>query len=109
MQLVDMEGPSTALCRSVDGEIVRRVDLTLVSDVLQPGDWILAHIDVALRQLGSSEAQQIHDALSAVTAAANGLPFEHLIQDLVDREPQLPAHLQARSDPVASTEEIGDD
>ena len=46
------------------------------------------------RRLDALEAQQIGDALRAVAAAAAGEPFEHLLADLIDREPKLPPHLR---------------
>jgi hydrogenase expression/formation protein HypC len=45
--------------------------------------------------LDALEARQIADALLAVTAAASGQPFEHLLADLIEREPELPAHLRS--------------
>ena len=62
-----------------------------------PGSWLLAHIDTAIRPLEAEEAQLIADALEAVSRAARGDKFEHLLGDLIDREPQLPAHLQPQT------------
>jgi hydrogenase expression/formation protein HypC len=53
------------------------------------------HVNVAIRALDALEARQIADALLAVTAAASGQPFEHLLADLIEREPELPAHLRS--------------
>ena len=85
-----------ALCeapRATNGER-RRVSLALIGAV-EVGDHLLVYLDSAVRRLEASEATQITDALAAVANAAAGEPFEHLIQDLVDREPELPPHLQA--------------
>ena len=71
----------------------RTVEVSLLDEPPRPGDWLLVHVDVAVRALDSLEAQQIGDALRAVAAAAAGEPFEHLIADLVERQPELPAHL----------------
>lgn len=76
------------------GQSLRAVDTSLLDDPLQFGDWLLVHVNVAIRPLDALEARQIGDALQAVTAAASGQPFEHLIADLIDREPQLPDHLR---------------
>ena len=70
------------------------VEASLLDNPPRAGDWLLVHVDVAVRALDAGEAQQIGDALQAVAAAAAGEPFEHLIADLVDREPELPAHLR---------------
>ncbi len=79
--------------RDVDPE-PRTVEVSLLDAAPCIGDWLLVHVDVAVRALEPDEAQQISDALQAVAAAAAGEPFEHLIADLVDRQPQLPAHLK---------------
>ena len=39
-------------------------------------------------------ADRLGDALRAVSAAAAGQPFEHLLADLIEREPELPEHLR---------------
>jgi hydrogenase expression/formation protein HypC len=70
------------------------VDVSLLEGVPAPGDWLLVHVGIAIRGLEPEEAGQIADALRAVDAAARGEPFEHLIADLIDREPQLPPHLR---------------
>jgi len=53
------------------------------------------HIDTAVRVLDAEEADQIDRALQGLAAAMNGQAFDHLFQDLIDREPELPAHLRA--------------
>ena len=72
----------------------RTVDTLLLDRPARPGDWLLVHVGVAIRALDAEEARQIADALHAATAAALGEPFEHLLADLIDREPQLPPHLR---------------
>ncbi len=72
----------------------RPVETSLLEQPPQPGDWLLVHVNVAIRALDAGEAGQISDALLAVTRAAAGESFEHLLADLIDREPQLPAHLR---------------
>ncbi len=87
--------PGTALC-TARGETtaLRRVSTALLDAEPQPDEWLLVHVDIAIRALDAEEARLIDDALAAVTAAADGQPFEHLLADLIDREPQLPEHLQ---------------
>ena len=90
--IVELRGQA-ARCIDADGG-ERSVDLSLLGEKPAVGDALLVHVNVALRTLGAEEARRIADALEAVTAAASGRPFEHLIADLVDREPQLPPHLR---------------
>lgn len=84
--------PGSALCRDGSGE--RRVSTLLLDAPPEPGQWVLVHIDAAIRALDADEAQLIRDALHAVAAAAEGQPFDHLLADLIDREPELPPHLR---------------
>ncbi len=95
LQVHSVEAPGLALC-APRGEpsALRRVNTALLDTAPRAGDWLLAHVDIAIRALDAEEARLIDDALAAVTAAADGDPFEHLIADLVDREPQLPEHLR---------------
>lgn len=86
----------TVLCTGGNTGLERRVLVSLLDAPPDPGDWLLVHVDVAIRPLAAAEAQQIGRALEAVDAAARGRPFEHLLADLIDREPALPAHLQAQ-------------
>lgn len=80
-----------ALCEGADG--LSRVDLALVGGA-EVGDHMLTHLGVAMRQIDAEEARAIADALEAVRCAQAGEPFEHLLADLIDREPQLPLHLR---------------
>lgn len=92
MQVVEAE-EAAAICVA-DGER-REVSTLLLDDgPAKSGDWVLVHINTAVRRLSPEEAQQIGDALAAVLAASGGQPYEHLIADLIDREPELPAHLR---------------
>lgn len=112
LQVESLDASGQALCRVGDvdsgatfaattqketapsGEGLRAVDTLLLDAPPKPGDWLLVHVSVAIRALEPLEAMQIRDALAAVTAAATGQAYEHLIADLVDREPQLPPHLR---------------
>ena len=96
LQVASVTSQVTVECATGDIEAGRRqVNTGLLDAPPVAGDWLLVHMDVAIRALSKDEAQQIGDALRAVTAAAAGEPFEHLIADLIDREPQLPEHLRA--------------
>jgi hydrogenase expression/formation protein HypC len=70
------------------------------------GDWVLVHIDTAIRAIDAEEARQIVDALAAVQAASHGDPFEHLLADLINREPELPEHLRG-NDPDNAHQFVG--
>ena len=94
LQVVALDGFGKALCRDGGSNELRPVDTLLLDEPPQPGAWLLVHVRIALRVLDPEEATQIRDALTAVTAAAAGEAFEHLIADLVDREPELPPHLR---------------
>ncbi|MEM9168474.1 MAG: HypC/HybG/HupF family hydrogenase formation chaperone [Pseudomonadota bacterium] len=81
------------------------VSLALVGPV-EAGAYVLTHLGSAVRALDEREAVEIADALEAVRRAAAGAPFDHLLQDLIDREPELPAHLRdAAKDGAARREE----
>lgn len=84
--------PGAALCR--EGSTERRVSTLLLDAPPEPGQWLLVHIDTAIRAIDAEEARLVGDALRAVSAAADGAPFEHLLADLIEREPELPPHLR---------------
>jgi hydrogenase expression/formation protein HypC len=81
-----------AICEA-KGAPDREVNMLLVPEATI-GDEILVHAGNALRKLDPGEGALIADALSAIELAAAGESFEHLLGDLIDREPQLPPHLQ---------------
>jgi len=97
MRVHSSRAPGVVFCSEPDlPGAVRIVETALLDHPPRPGDWLLVHVNVAVRALAPQEASQISDALLAVTAAAAGLPFEHLLADLIDREPTLPPHLADR-------------
>lgn len=81
----------TATC--VAGDRRETVNLALTGPV-PVGSDVLVYLGSAVRTLDPVEARQIADALEAVAAAAEGRPFDHLLADLIDREPTLPEHLR---------------
>ncbi len=85
----------TAVCAA--GDRRETVSLALTGPVTVGTD-VLVYLGSAVRTLDPLEARQIADALEAVAAAAEGRPFEHLLGDLMDREPQLPPHLRAHAE-----------
>ncbi|MEO0411341.1 MAG: HypC/HybG/HupF family hydrogenase formation chaperone [Pseudomonadota bacterium] len=92
MQVVEADDTS-ALC--VWGDRQETVSLALTGPA-NIGQHVLVYLGSAIRLLEPLEAKQIANALEAVNNAANGESFDHLIADLIDREPQLPPHLKAQ-------------
>ena len=71
-----------------------RLNMLMVGE-LPPGTWVLAFQGSALRMISAEEAAQTDAALDALAAVlAGGSDTDAHFRDLVDREPQLPAHLQ---------------
>jgi hydrogenase expression/formation protein HypC len=99
MTVVAMQAPGVALCRDRHGAI-EAVNLMLTDD-LPEGAAVLVHLGAARRVLDPAEVKPIEDALSALEASLAGAPFEHLLADLIDRTPQLPAHLRAGEESAA--------
>ena len=91
MRVVEL-GDGTALCER-HGER-RRID-TLLVGALAPGDWLLAFQGSAVRVLSADEAAATDAALAALEAVLAGADdVSQHFADLVDREPELPAHLR---------------
>ena len=89
MSVVESDGFTALVSR---GHETRRVSVLLVG--AQPaGTRLLIHIDSAVRVLDPDEAEAIDRALEGLAAALDGRAFDHLFADLIDREPELPAHL----------------
>jgi hydrogenase expression/formation protein HypC len=92
MRVLDPEvAPGVALAEA--GGQIRRIT-TMLLGPLKAGDHVLVHVDSAIRMLDATEAQAITDALEALDRAVDGEAWDHLLADLIDREPQLPAHLR---------------
>ncbi|HBR98805.1 MAG TPA: HypC/HybG/HupF family hydrogenase formation chaperone [Gammaproteobacteria bacterium] len=95
MEVVTSEG-LLAQCRN--GDQAEQVDISLIGEV-SSGDWLLVHLGAARQRLDADDAHAIRDALNAVSAVMQGdHSIDHLFADLVDREPQLPPHLQPDND-----------
>jgi hydrogenase expression/formation protein HypC len=87
---------------SVDGAMAvcerrgmrERISLALVDDA-PAGAWILAYQGTAVRTMTPEEAAETTAALDALAAVMAGEgDVDAYFADLVDREPQLPQHLQ---------------
>ena len=93
MQIIEMRG-TFALCEA-DGK-QELVDMMLVGDQVKD-TWILSFLGAAREVLTVENAQNITQALSALNdVTQGGNQIDHLFADLIDREPELPAHLQAQ-------------
>ena len=87
-------GSGMAMAASGGGERTR-LDTLLVGDVA-PGDWLLAFQGSAIRVLSAGEAAETDAALAALEAVLAGADdVSQHFADLVDREPELPAHLRS--------------
>lgn len=92
MQVVEMRG-SHALCEHKGQQEL--IDMMLVGD--QPtGVWILNFLGTARETMTPEEAEQTILAHNAVAdVMQGGDQIDHLFADLINREPELPAHLQS--------------
>jgi len=93
MRVVSVEG-GMAVCEGRDGR--ERVNVLLI-DEPSAGTWVLAHQGSAIRILTAEEAAQTvaaHSALAAILAGAGNIDAH--FADLVNREPELPAHLRGQ-------------
>ncbi len=87
--------PGRALCEG-RGETAW-VDFMLTGDQ-PPGTWVLAFRGAAMRVLSDAEAQATNAALDALAGVLAGdADIDAHFADLVDREPELPAHLKGAS------------
>jgi len=95
MQVIEASG-NWAQCAGRNGLV--QIDTLLVGAVA-PGDWLLTYLGAARECIDAERARQIEqalDALDAVLAGGDGAQaaMDLAFADLVDREPQLPAHLR---------------
>ncbi len=102
MRVVDA-GSGYAICEGMGAR--REIDMRIVGDQ-PPGTFVLVFIDAAREVISPEQAELVGRALAALQLAIGGAgespaDFDRLFPDLVDREPELPAHLQTRL-PTAS-------
>lgn len=99
MQVVEPDG-SFAWCEADRQR--ERLDMMLVGE--QPaGTWVLAFHGAARQVLGEREAAQARAARRALAAVLDGdAGIDDCFADLVDRVPELPAHLR----PIAAPKEL---
>ncbi|MGB5085146.1 MAG: HypC/HybG/HupF family hydrogenase formation chaperone [Methylocystis silviterrae] len=89
MRVIDGDDMS-ALCEGAGR--TERISMLLIG-AQPPGAHVLVHLGTAMRVLEEEEAALITAALKGLDAALAGRTFEAHFADLIDREPQLPAHL----------------
>ena len=103
MQVTRLYGDGTTLERAeclpwgvMPGQATAMVDIALVGEVAV-GQWLLVFLGAARECLTPQRAEQVGLALRALQQAELGEldGFDELFADL-DREPQLPPHLQAQ-------------
>ncbi|WP_221797712.1 HypC/HybG/HupF family hydrogenase formation chaperone [Oceanobacter mangrovi] len=87
-------GESDVLADTADTPL-ETVDLSLVG-LVEPGQWLLVFLGAARECLTPVRAEQVGMALQALQQLDSGdlSGLDHLFADL-NREPQLPDHLQA--------------
>lgn len=98
MQVIRCEGLE-ALCQGQNAQ--EWVDVSLVGQQAH-GTWLLIFLGAAREVMEPANAKQILDAVSAMQLIMQGEnQIDHLFDDLIERGPQLPPHLQAQVDEQA--------
>jgi hydrogenase expression/formation protein HypC len=91
MKVLACDDEFSALCEGNGGR--ETISMLLVGK--QPvGAHVLVHLGSAVRVLEEEEAELIGSALAGLGAAIGGGDFERHFADLINREPELPAHLK---------------
>lgn len=97
MQVVESDGWRSR-CMARDG--LHEIDTSLIG-ALQPGQWIMVFLGAAREVISEETARMTADALAALELAMGGeTNVDHLFADLVDRQPELPDHLQLKQKPA---------
>jgi len=93
MQVIESSELS-ALCEADGKQEV--IDMLLVGKQ-SPGTWILNFLGAAREVMTAEHAANVRQALTAINDIMQGeQQVEHLFADLIDREPELPPHLQTQ-------------
>ncbi len=94
MQVVAVLSEHTALCQGMG--LQKNIDMSLVGEQ-QVGAWVVTFLDAAREVVDDDQALKITHALQAVELVMNDnkSEIERLFADIIERGPQLPAHLQA--------------
>jgi len=97
MQVVSVLSEHLSHCQGMGKQ--KNIDMSLVGE--QPvGTWVVTFLDAAREVVDDDRAKQMTDALEAVELAmfSDGSGIDSLFADIIDREPELPPHLQAEID-----------
>ncbi len=93
MQIIEVH-EHHAIC--VDGTQRHEVNTQLVG-TLPISTWVMVFLGSAREVVDETEALAMRNAINAVSEVMGGRnEIDHLFADLIDREPQLPPHLQAQ-------------
>ena len=102
MQVIEMKDTHAICAANGKQELI---DMILVGEQAT-GTWILNFLGAAREVLTDENAQNIQQALTAMTdIMAGGDQIDHLFADLINREPELPPHLQAEVSAQLHTKE----
>ena len=93
MQVLSTDGIWATCMDGCDAGGRERVDLRLVGEQ-PPGTWLLVFLGAAREVIDEQRAMQTVDALAALRAVQHGESVEHLVADLIGREPELPEFLR---------------
>ena len=79
---------------ALDGGDLVEIDLALTGPVA-PGTWVLNFLGAAREVLDADEAARIRAAVEALRSVMTGGGVGNAFDDIEERGPQLPPHLQA--------------
>lgn len=102
LQVQQMEPDGQHAWCEADGQR-ERLDMRLIG--AQPaGTWVLAFMGAARQPMTPLEAEQARGARQALAAVMRGESVDAFFADLIDRQPELPAHLRTAARPADSVE-----
>ncbi|MDE4100001.1 HypC/HybG/HupF family hydrogenase formation chaperone [Phaeobacter gallaeciensis] len=99
MQITAIDGIAATVR---DGDRTQVIDLSLTPGATV-GDWVLTFLGSAREVISTDEARKISAALDGLRAVMRGGDAGDAFDDIVERGPQLPAHLQAALDAGRTT------
>lgn len=78
---------------ATDNGVRHEIDISLIENP-QINDFVLVFLGAARHKLEPQEALEIANALDGLRAVFDGQNPDEFFKDLIEREPQLPPHLQ---------------
>ncbi len=96
MKVVHCDG-LVAVCESEGQQ--QQVDMSLIG-ALNSGSWVLVFLGAAREQITEQRARETADAITALRSVMRGetVDMDSLFADLMQSEPQLPEHLQIKTE-----------